>query len=136
MTGATYICASSLICAVVFRNQPHIAAIVLGAFIWGDAIAALVGQSIGKIKIGKKSMEGSIACFALCMAMFLLLFPAAPGLLDAWGKTVPLPLAIIASFCITIMELFPLRLGSFTINDNLTVPVVTGAVMMALFPLL
>jgi len=32
--------------------------------------------------------------------------------------------------------LFPIRIRSFELNDNLTVPVVTGVVMVLLYPVL
>jgi diacylglycerol kinase (CTP) len=135
ITGATYICASSLICSIVFRNHPHISFMVIAAFIWGDAVAALVGQSIGRVKIGGKTLEGSIACFVLCLCFFGLVFPHVPFLLDAWNGSMPPALAVMASLCITILELFPLRLmARFEVNDNLLVPVVTGALMIFLYP--
>ncbi len=131
LTGATYIFASGFICSLLFMNQRHIAAIVLSTFIWGDAVAALVGQSIGKIKIGKKSLEGSLACFILCLVMYYGLFPLAPELLESWGGLPPISLALLGSFAVTIMELFPVKVGStFELNDNLTVPVVTGILLV------
>jgi dolichol kinase len=136
MTGATYIILASLICSIIFKDCRHVAAMALAMFIWGDAVAALVGQSIGKIKIGKKTLEGSIGCLVLCMIAFFCIFPAIPGLLDAWNNSVPVILAIIASLCVTVMELFPIRIGSFELNDNLTVPVVTGVAMVLLYPVL
>jgi dolichol kinase len=137
MTGATYIVYSALICSIVFVNKPYISFMVLCAFIWGDAAAALVGQAIGRIKIGKKSLEGSCACFALCMALFCGGFSLAPHLLDAWRGTVPILVAVTASLCITVMELFPISLTKkFVINDNLTVPVLTGIIIELVYPAL
>ena len=137
MTGATYIVYAVLVCSIVFVNKPFISFMVLCAFIWGDAAAALVGQSIGRTKIGKKSLEGSCACLVLCLFLFTLGFRLVPHALDAWGGTTPLLLAIAASFCITVMELFPIKINrDFTVNDNLTVPVITGIVIEFLYPLL
>lgn len=134
-TGATWIAVSAFICVAAFANKPHITAMVMSTFIWGDAVAALVGQSIGRIKIGKKSLEGSIACFVLCMLMYLVLFPLVPNLLDAWNGKVPLVIAIIASLATTVMELFPFRFGKFVVNDNLTVPVLTGVLVLIVYPI-
>ncbi|MBD3315950.1 MAG: hypothetical protein GF344_09200 [Chitinivibrionales bacterium] len=135
MTGATYIVVASLLCSILFIKQPEISAIVLSTFIWGDGVAAIVGQSVGRIRIGKKSLEGSVACFALCILAFLFIFPRVPGLLEPWGGSVPLSLALIASFTITVLELAPLRLTPrFAVNDNLLVPVVTGFVIRYLTP--
>jgi dolichol kinase len=136
MTGATYIILSSLICSIIFKDHALIAAMVLSTFIWGDAVAALVGQSMGRIKIGKKSLEGSLACFVLCLLSFFLIFPVTPHLLTEWKGAIPPVLAIIASLCVTVLELFPIQIRNFVINDNLIVPIVTGLVMLWLYPVL
>ena len=136
LTGSTYIFASSFLCAIIFDGQPHISCMVLNLFILGDAAAAIVGISIGRIKIGKKSLEGFLACFILCLILFLVVYPHVPLLLDQWKGRVPLPLMIIASLCIAVLELFPLKITrNITLNDNLYVPVVTGLVMMKVYPL-
>jgi dolichol kinase len=134
MTGATYIAYATLGCSLLFVNHPQVSFIVLSAFIWGDAAAALVGQSIGRTRIGKKSLEGSLGCFVLCMALFLLIFPLIPHLLDPWKGAMAVSMALVSSFVITIMELFPISLYKKTINDNLTVPMVTGIIIILLFP--
>jgi dolichol kinase len=135
MTGATYICYATLGCSVLFVDHQQVSFIVLSAFIWGDAAAALVGQSIGKTKIGTKSLEGSLGCFVLCMAFFLLVFPLVPHLLDPWKGVMSVSMALAASFVITIMELFPISINKkMTVNDNLTVPMVTGIIIVLLFP--
>jgi dolichol kinase len=137
MTGATYIVYSALLCSIVFVNHPSISFMVLCAFIWGDAAAALVGQAVGRTKIGKKSLEGSLACFTLCMALFTGGYKLVPHLLDEWQGRVPLVLALVGSLCITVMELFPARITkNVSVNDNLTVPVLTGIVLLVLYPVL
>ena len=133
-TGSTYIIGAAFICSILFRNAPHISFMSLSLFILGDAVAALIGQSLGRIKIGKKSLEGSLACFFLCLAMFSL-FPQIPFLLDDWKGSVPIPLILIISFSITFLELVPIKITKkFTINDNLAVPVIAGIIMERLYP--
>jgi dolichol kinase len=137
MTGATYIVAAAFICSVVFVKQPYISFMVLCAFIWGDAVAALVGQSFGRTKIGKKSLEGSTGCFVLCMILFLGAFPLVPHLLDSWNGKMSILMAVLASLCITVMELFPITFAKkYVVNDNLTVPVITGIIMYIAYPVL
>jgi dolichol kinase len=119
---------------VLFFKQPQIAFMVLFMFILGDAIAAIVGMSIGRIKIGKKSLEGSLACFTLCMILLYGAFPFFPGILDQWGGKIPLLVAIGTSLAITVFELIPLRVTrNLIINDNLAVPVIAGFTMLGLF---
>ena len=136
-TGSTYIFLSSFLCSLLFLDHPHVAAIALSLFILGDAVAALVGISLGRIKIGKKSLEGSAACFLLGMALFLFVYPHVPLLFDRWQGQVSLSLMIIVSLANTLFELFPLRLGArLTINDNLSVPLITGTLLLLLHPVL
>ena len=79
--------------------------------ILGDMSAALVGKMWGRTKLlGKKSLEGSAACFVVCVLIALV-------------KLNPV-IAIIGALVATIVELIP-----FPIDDNLTVPLVSGAVM-------
>lgn len=135
LTGSTYLIGAALICALLFRDAPHISFMSLTLFILGDAVAAIAGQSIGKIRIGKKTLEGSLACFLLCVMLFFAVFPYIPMLLDIWGGTVPLPLVFIASFAVTIFELVPLKITKhLVINDNLAVPVIAGLFMKYLYP--
>ena len=133
-TGSTYIIAAAFICSIIFRETPHISFMVLIMFILGDAGAALVGQSIGKIKIGKKSLEGSLACFIICLVLFFI-FPMLPLVLDVWDGIVPIPLIFITSFAITLFELIPIKITKdFTVNDNLIVPVAAGFCLKLLYP--
>ena len=134
-TGSTYIIGAAFICSVIFYKEPHIAFMTLTLFILGDGIAAIVGLSIGRIKIGKKTLEGSLACFILCLIIFFFVFPQVPLLLEEWGGFVPVPLIIITSFFITILELMPMKVTKkITINDNLAVPVLAGFVMELCYP--
>lgn len=129
VTGATWLYASAFVCSLVFMTRPDVSFMVLGTFILGDAVAALVGQSIGRVRIGPKSLEGSLACLALCLVMYLVVFPLVPMLLDNWGGRVPLLIALAASLLTTVMELFPIKTAKLEINDNLTVPLATGLLL-------
>ncbi len=132
-TGSTYVIGAAVLCNILFWKTPYISFMVLSLFILGDAVAAIVGLSIGRIKIGKKSLEGSMACFLLCMTLFYAVFPLLPGILQPWGGKVPMIIAVTTSLSITIFELIPLRIApKIVINDNLAVPVISGFVMLAL----
>lgn len=134
-TGSTYIFMSAFLCSLIFYNAPHITFIALSLFILGDAVAAIVGISVGRIKIGKKSLEGSTACFILGLLLFFFVYPQVPMLLDSWQGSVPLPLIFVTSLANTIFELFPLSFGDkIRINDNLSVPLLTGTLMLVLYP--
>ena len=87
--------------------------------------------------MGKKSLEGSLACFLSCVALSYGLFPFLPGLLDPWGGTLPLPVVLVTAAVVTVFELVPLRIArNIVINDNLAVPVIAGYTMFGMEKLL
>jgi dolichol kinase len=111
-TGASYILSTSAVTMILFPKEIAVAAITF--IIIGDTAAALIGRPWGKHKIiGKKSVEGSSACLvSLILVSFLI-----PGL--------PTAAAIPGAIAATLAETF-----SGKIDDNLAVPIVSGAVML------
>jgi dolichol kinase len=133
ISGSTWVIGAAFLCCILFKGHRSISFIALTLFIVGDAAAAIVGIRFGRIKIGKKSLEGSIACFIVCIVLFYWAFPAIPGILDAWGGRATLISTVAVSTVITVFELIPLRFSpSLTINDNIAVPVIAGYTMMLL----
>ena len=109
ITGATYYIISTFLCIVIFDK--HIAIVSIFFIVLGDTAAALVGKAWGRTKlIGRKSLEGSAACFIVCAMISVFWIDPIIGLTGA--------------FVATLVELLPLR-----IDDNLTVPLISGAVM-------
>ena len=109
ITGATYFIVSTLLCIIFFET--HLAIVCIFFMVLGDTAAALIGKKWGRTKlIGKKSLEGSTACFTICAMISLFWLNPIVGLIGA----------LVA----TLAELLPLR-----INDNLTVPLISGTVM-------
>ncbi len=109
MTGATYYLISAFLCVLFFTKT--LAIVCIFFMIFGDMAAALVGKMWGRTKIlGKKSLEGSAACFFVCAAIALV--------------TLNPVIALIGAFVATVVELIPVP-----IDDNLTVPLISGAVM-------
>ena len=136
LTGATYVLAGSFLCSLIALQGDAAASAVflaLTLFILGDAAAALVGKAIGRIRVGGKTLEGSVGCFLLCVALALFDFPYFPDFSnpDKWGS-VSLLQALVIAILITVLELFPIRIGRLTLNDNLYVPVVAAFVALAL----
>ncbi len=130
ITGSTWVIGSAFVCSIIFRNNAWIAFIALTLFVLGDAVAALVGMSIGKIKIGKKSLEGSTACFCLCMIFLCCVFPLIPGLIPLPGGRLPFYVSTATSLTITVFELIPLHITpKIVINDNLAVPIIAGLLL-------
>ncbi len=108
--GATYVTLAAVLVVWLFPKMIAIAAFAI--LILADTAAALVGRKIGRIKIGAKTLEGSIAFFLFA----LLVVFVTPKLNPAVG----LAIAISA----TIAELYPIKLGNWSVDDNLSIPLV------------
>jgi dolichol kinase len=121
VTGAGYYLLGSFLAIALFSPTIAIAAMLF--MIFGDFAAALVGTAIGKIRLfARKSLEGSLACFAICFVVGLVLFwRVRPD----WS--IGVRLALSGAIAATLAEVLPWRL-----NDNLTIPLLSGlAVLLA-----
>tara|TARA_Y100000588_G_scaffold171441_1_gene185335 strand:+ start:260 stop:904 length:645 start_codon:yes stop_codon:yes gene_type:complete len=131
LTGATYVMGGSFLCSLIALQgglAPAAAFLALTLFILGDAVAALVGKGIGRIRIGGKTLEGALGCFTLCALLACLVFPRLQDFPDAWT----MPALLLISALVAILELFPIRLGRWCLNDNLYVPVCVTFITLAL----
>ena len=79
----------------------------------GDIAAAIIGQSFGKTKIGKKTLEGSIGCLTVCAVAALII------------NNVPLLVSMSGAVMATIFEALP-----FNIDDNILIPIGAGTTMV------
>lgn len=91
---------------------PALAATAVANLVFGDAAAALVGRRFGRHRLGRKSLEGSVACLLACILVGWILLPERPGAV--------LAAAIVA----TLFEVLPLP-----VDDNWSVPLATGAIL-------
>lgn len=116
LTGGCYF---SLGCTLAISlAPPSVAACSILFLVLGDMAAALVGVSFGgevvsQVKLGrrgKKSLEGSLAMFAVCFAVGCAVFAAVP--LREYA-------VFLAAAAATLTELYE----PFCLNDNLTIPV-------------
>lgn len=109
---------------LLFPMSPINIAATLGLILAiGDSLSTLVGLKLGKHRLaGQKTWEGSITFFVVVLLIALLFLPP--------------PLSILTAFVATIAELIPdtkplLRYKKRGyIDDNLLIPVITGAVLM------
>ncbi len=115
--GSTYMAAASLIVFLFFDKEIAILALMYIAV--GDPLAGVVGKRYGRVKIGSKSVEGTLA--------FAVGAGAAGCALVAAGLDVPYWVALGGAGVGALVELLP-----SPVDDNLTVPPVSGAVMWAL----
>lgn len=110
LMGSTYFLFSSILVILFFPKS--IAIVSLLILILSDTAAALVGKGIGRIRIFGKTLEGSLAF--LVSSLFIVW--VYPDLNRFWGS--------LAALGTTLMELLPVR-----VDDNLTIPLVAGAIM-------
>ena len=110
LMGSTYFLFSTLLVILLFPKSIAITSLLILSI--SDTAAALVGKGIGKIRIFKKTLEGTGAFFITS----LLIVWVYPGLDRLSGS--------LAAFGATVVEILPIQL-----DDNLTIPLVAGAIM-------
>lgn len=110
LTGATWVVLIAV--PIIFFFPKEIAILSLVYMSVGDTAAAIVGQSFGKTKIGKKSLEGAIGCFIVCIAAALLI------------NIIPFKVALSGAVMATVFEVLPVE-----IDDNVLIPIGAGTTM-------
>jgi glycerol-3-phosphate acyltransferase PlsY len=123
LTGASYLMLASLVCMLIFGIGPEgrvsgvfIAAISFLAL--GDTAAAIVGLSLGRVKIFRKSLEGTLAGLLVCVgvAWVVAILP---------GLDFPLGIGILGAVSASVVEALPIE-----VNDNVVIPLLSGTIMM------
>ena len=111
-TGTLYYLLGALVALLLFPKEIVLFSMTVLAV--GDPAAYIIGSNFGRFRIGKKSIEGSLAFFtASLIAGFLL-----RNLWDDLSFTAMITGAMTG----TVVELVPIK-----INDNLTIPVTASA---------
>jgi len=100
----------------LYAYPTPVAAAAICFLAFGDVAATTIGERYGKTKIGGKSLEGTAGFIAASLLVGFLL-PVIGLKLASWV----IVLGVLAAACI---ELLPLSL-----NDNLIIPIISGAVM-------
>lgn len=117
-TGATYILLSFCITIALYSKPIAIAAIAF--IIMGDALAALIGRKYGRhVFYQNKTIEGSLGCLLGTVIVAILV----PDL--------HLAVALSGAVVAVIFEAF-----SFGLDDNVTVPLLSGLFMTLINKLL
>lgn len=113
-TGSTFVFLGAFLTVWLFPRE--VAVMVLLFLTVGDPTACLMGLAWGRHKlIGEKSLEGSLA------------FIVSSLLTTLWIPPVPLSIKLAGAMTAALIELIPWR-----IDDNLTIPLGSGALVMAL----
>ena len=115
--GWTYHCIAILLALLLLERWAAVAALLFLA--WGDPAAAVVGARWPVGRVGRKALSGSGAMFVVAALVALAL--------AGWGDAPGLGVLLVGAAIAALVEVLPVPL-----DDNLTVPLVSGAVMMAL----
>ncbi|UCH09487.1 MAG: hypothetical protein JSU61_09665 [Fidelibacterota bacterium] len=112
-TGGTYVFLGYLLTAILFPPAAALPAMFFMSI--GDTAAAVIGQRYGRIPIGSKTLEGTLACFFVCL---LIVIPARLS-----------PLVTVAGpAAAAVAELIPWPF----VNDNIAIPVFSAGIMTLL----
>ncbi|MBK7143377.1 MAG: hypothetical protein IPH75_14995 [bacterium] len=112
-TGASYVFLACC-CTIALYSKP-IAIAALAFVFLGDAVAALIGRRFGRHRFGSKSYEGSAACLVATLFIAWLV----PG--------ISFPVGAAGAVVATVIEAKPLG-----VDDNISVPILSGLVMTIL----
>ena len=118
ITGATWVFAGSLFTIMLIPKPFCIVALFFLAV--GDTFAALFGMNYPFLKIGRKTLSGSVACFISCCIIGLL-----------FSHSLNTSTIMFGAFIATLTEL-----SSMKINDNLSIPIFSGLSMYSFNTLL
>ena len=111
LLGSTYLLIAMLLTIHLFEKP--VAVLALGFLVLGDTVAAIVGKSIGRLRLlGGKTIEGSLACFVMCFGLTLFM----PG--------IPFWVGLVGALTATVFELLPIPL-----DDNFRIPLSAGFAM-------
>ncbi len=110
LMGSTYFLFSSLLTILLFPKSIAIASLLILTL--SDTAGALVGKWIGKVRIFRKTLEGSMA-FLLSSLVIVWSYPQLNHLTGS-----------LAALGATLIEVLPIQ-----VDDNLTIPIVAGTIM-------
>ncbi|MFX1391157.1 MAG: glycerol-3-phosphate acyltransferase [Promethearchaeota archaeon] len=103
---------------IVLFFEIEIATTALVFLVFTDMFGKIFGLAYGRHKIFEKTLEGTLACFGSVIISGFILYTS----LD-----IPLIVLIAGGIAAPLIELLPIG-----INDNFTVPIISGAVMTAI----
>jgi dolichol kinase len=111
LTAATHYIAAAFLSVYFFDKWIAIAVLFFLSF--GDTAAHIIGVKWGKIRLDtEKTVEGSLACLVICLSISSLL--PQPDLF----------VLFVGSIVASLVEFFP-----FGIDDNFTLPLISGTAM-------
>ena len=131
LTGASYLLTSSVITIAIFSKE--IAFLAISYLVVGDTFAAMFGIRMGKRKIvrTRKTIEGLIGCFFSCAIYGLICYFLFLKIVFAYPDHNPqfaIIMILIGSLVASITEVTNLH-----INDNISIPIISGIAMSVIY---
>ena len=111
LTGATWVFVGALFTILLVPDPFNIISLLFLSF--GDTFAAIIGTKFPYIKLGKKTLSGSIAGFFACVTIGLVI-----------DISITYEIIILGAFMAMLIEILP-----FPVNDNLSIPIFSGLSM-------
>ena len=111
LTGATWVFVGALFTILLVPDPFNIISLLFLSF--GDTFAAIIGTKFPYIKLGKKTLSGSIAGFFACVTIGLVI-----------DISITYEIIILGAFMAMLIEILPLP-----VNDNLSIPIFSGLSM-------
>jgi dolichol kinase len=112
LLGSTYFMIAALLSVILFEKMIAISALTY--LVLGDSAAAFAGKKWGRPTYWGKSLQGSFACFLVCVTI------GAFVLSDPW-------LVLVGALAATVAEALPVPM-----DDNMRVPILSGVAMQAI----
>lgn len=108
----------------IFFYEDTIAVLAILFLVFGDPVASVVGVYYGRDRLlPNKTLQGTIAAFCTCLCVAIIYLMV---------LKVHSPNLILFAFFGAIIGALSELLSAFNIDDNLTIPVVSGAVLTVL----
>ena len=111
ITGATWVFVGALFTILLVPDPFNVISLLFLSF--GDTFAAIIGKKVPYIKLGRKTLSGSIAGFFACISVGLII-----------DIPITYEIIIFGAFMAMFIEVLPLP-----INDNVSIPIFSGLSM-------
>lgn len=116
LLGSTYFMIAALLSVIAFEKMIAISALTY--LVLGDSAAAFVGKKFGRPTYWGKSVQGSVACFLVCLTIGSVV------LSNPW-------VALTGALTATLAEALPVPM-----DDNMRVPILSGLAMQVMAQIL
>ncbi len=123
-TGLSFMFLGFWLLILLFERE--VALLTMLFVMLGDPFAAYIGIKFGKDKIGDKTVQGFLACFAVCTVVAFVFLK-----LNEFNTSRLVYVSLLAALIASGAELIQIE----KVDDNLSMPVISGFLLTLLFSL-